>query len=39
MNASQKARQIGLSWQARSVRRIYTAHCRVRSVHSSIGHP
>ena len=39
VDTSQKARQIGLSWQARSVRGIYTAHHRVRSPNSSIGHP
>jgi len=29
--------QMGLSWQAHSVRHIYTAHHRVGSVHSRIG--
>jgi len=36
MNTSQKARQIGSSWQECSVRRTYIARCRVRSVHSTL---
>ena len=39
MNESQKARQMGISWQARSVRRIYIGHYGVRSVHSNMGCP
>ena len=37
MNESQKARQMGSSWQAPSVWRMCIACCRVRRVHSNIG--